>query len=132
MDRAGVDPHEELGLKADATLAQIKKAYRRLAAQWHPDRNADPQAVRRMQRINEAYRLLCERVEVMADDAEAESPVEPDPPPQQASPPPNAHAKAKAKRKWWERDWGKPRWEPDGEAAPRPLAPSPPTASSSS
>lgn len=122
MDRAGVDPHEELGLKADATLAQVKKAYRRLAAQWHPDRNADPQAVRRMQRINEAYRRLCERVEVMADDAEAEAPVEPDPPPQQASPPPNEHAKAKAKRKWWERDWGKPRWEPDGEAAPRPLA----------
>ena len=63
MDRAGVDPHEELGLKADATLAQVKKAYRRLAAQWYPDRNADPQAVRRMQRINEAYRLLCERVD---------------------------------------------------------------------
>lgn len=118
VDGAGVEPHEELGLQADATLAQVKKAYRRLAARWHPDRNADPQAVRRMQRINEAYRQLCERVEARADDADADAPVEPDPPErEQASPPPDP----KAKRKWWERDWGKPRWEPDGEAAPRPL-----------
>lgn len=115
MDRGGVDPYDELGLKADATLAQVKKAYRRLAAQWHPDRNADPLAVRRMQRINEAYRQLCERAEAMAGDAGADEPVAPEPPP---TPPPNP----KAKRKWWERDWGKPRWEPDGEAAPRSLA----------
>lgn len=115
MDRGGVDPYDELGLKADATLAQVKKAYRRLAAQWHPDRNADPLAVRRMQRINEAYRQLCERAEAMAGDAGADEPVAPEPPP---PPPPNP----KAKRKWWERDWGKPRWEPDGEAAPRSLA----------
>ena len=125
MNRGGMDPYDELGLQADASMAQVKKAYRRLAAQWHPDRNADPLAVRRMQRINEAYRLLCERVEVMADEAEA--PVEPDPPEQPERsdpppPPPPPPPKPKAQRKWWERDWGKPRWEPDGEAALRPLA----------
>lgn len=119
MDMGGMDPYEELGLTADATLAQCKKAYRRLAARWHPDRNADPLAVRRMQRINEAYRQLCEQADAVADEVGTEAPVEPDPPePQDASPPPHP----KPKRKWWERDWGKPRWEPDGEVVPRHLA----------
>ena len=44
------DPHQELGVDVGASLGEIKKAYRRLAAKWHPDRNSDPQAVRRMQR----------------------------------------------------------------------------------
>ncbi|MFZ2298680.1 MAG: J domain-containing protein, partial [Aquabacterium sp.] len=113
-----MDPYEELGLKAGATLAQAKKAYRRLAARWHPDRNADPLAVRRMQRINEAYRQVCEWGEAAADEVEASAPAETEPPQQDDAPPPHPNAK----RKWWERDWGKPRWEPDGEAAPRPLA----------
>src|SRR5579872_2126624 len=48
-----------LGLTPDATLADVKKAYRKLARQHHPDRNnADPGAIDRFRRITEAYEYL--------------------------------------------------------------------------
>jgi len=48
-----------LGLTPDATLADVKKAYRKLARQHHPDRNnADPRAIDRFRRITEAYEYL--------------------------------------------------------------------------
>jgi len=48
-----------LGLTPDATLAEVKKAYRKLARQHHPDRNnADPGAIDRFRRITEAYEYL--------------------------------------------------------------------------
>lgn len=46
--------YSELGLTAEATDAEIKTAWRRLAAQWHPDRNQSPSALRKIQRINRA------------------------------------------------------------------------------
>jgi len=48
------DPYRELGLTAEASNAEVKAAWRRLAAHWHPDRNASPQALHRIQRINRA------------------------------------------------------------------------------
>lgn len=55
-------PHEVLGLTADATPDQIKKAFRQLIMQWHPDRNPDRQtAAEEMSRkIIAAYALLTE------------------------------------------------------------------------
>ena len=48
--------YETLGLRADATAAEIRDAYRRLARRHHPDQGAaDAEA---MPRINEAYRVL--------------------------------------------------------------------------
>jgi hypothetical protein len=47
-----------LGLTADATEADIKRAYRRLAREWHPDVNPSPDATARFVEINEAYELL--------------------------------------------------------------------------
>ena len=49
-----------LELEPDATSAQIKASYRRLATQYHPDRNADPEAMKRFEAINEAYHVLCD------------------------------------------------------------------------
>jgi molecular chaperone DnaJ len=46
--------YSELGLSAQASDAEVKAAWRRLAARWHPDRNASPQALRKIQRINRA------------------------------------------------------------------------------
>ncbi len=46
--------YAELGLKPGSSDAQVKAAWRRLAAQWHPDRNDNPQALRKIQRINRA------------------------------------------------------------------------------
>jgi DnaJ-class molecular chaperone len=52
-----------LGLTSDATLADVKKAYRKLARQHHPDRNhADPGAIDRFRRITEAYEYLSARL----------------------------------------------------------------------
>ena len=47
-----------LGLKSDATLADIKKAFRQKASQFHPDRNSDPQAPARFREVQEAYDVL--------------------------------------------------------------------------
>src|SRR5260221_14743697 len=47
-----------LGVERTATDADIKRAYRKLAQQWHPDVNADPGAHDRFTEINEAYQIL--------------------------------------------------------------------------
>jgi curved DNA-binding protein len=48
-----------LGLSPEATEEEIRKAYRRLALQWHPDRNpGNPQAAERFREISEAYAVL--------------------------------------------------------------------------
>jgi len=51
--------YELLGVRADATDAQIKTAYRKAALKFHPDRNRDdPNAEQRFQEIGEAYQIL--------------------------------------------------------------------------
>lgn len=59
MTASTADYYAILGLTSDATLADVKKAYRKLARQHHPDRNnADPGAIDRFRRITEAYEYL--------------------------------------------------------------------------
>jgi len=59
MTASTADYYGILGLTPDATLADVKKAYRKLARQHHPDRNnADPGAIDRFRRITEAYEYL--------------------------------------------------------------------------
>jgi molecular chaperone DnaJ len=48
------DSYLELGLSPHSTDAEVKAAWRRLAARWHPDRNGSPHALRKIQRINRA------------------------------------------------------------------------------
>ncbi len=53
------DYYELLGLGRDATDADIKKAYRRLAIQYHPDRNqGSVEAEEKFKQISEAYQVL--------------------------------------------------------------------------
>ncbi|WP_243031039.1 DnaJ C-terminal domain-containing protein [Thermus altitudinis] len=53
------DYYAILGVGREATQEEIKKAYRRLALQYHPDRNpGDKEAEERFKEINEAYAIL--------------------------------------------------------------------------
>ncbi len=52
------DHYAALGLAANASLADIKKAYRQKAAFYHPDRNPAPDAAQRFQSVQKAYEVL--------------------------------------------------------------------------
>jgi hypothetical protein len=51
-----------LGLESTASLSQIKRSYRRLALEVHPDKNPnDPNAEQKFQRVNDAYQELLKK-----------------------------------------------------------------------
>ena len=57
-----LDLYQRLGVKRGASDEEIKKAYRSLAKQLHPDRNADnPKAAERFGQITSAYDLLSDK-----------------------------------------------------------------------
>ena len=52
------DYYEILGVKRDATQAEVKSAYRKLAKKYHPDVNKTPEASAKFKDINEAFEVL--------------------------------------------------------------------------
>jgi len=57
-----MDLYQQLGVKRGASEAEIKKAYRSLAKQLHPDRNKDnPKAAERFAKVTHAYDLLSDK-----------------------------------------------------------------------
>jgi curved DNA-binding protein len=56
------DYYETLGVKRDASEEEIKKAYRKLARQYHPDRNpGDKQAEAKFKQVQDAYDVLSDK-----------------------------------------------------------------------
>jgi molecular chaperone DnaJ len=52
------DYYETLGVGKDASQDEVKRAFRRLAMEYHPDRNSEPGAEAKFKEINEAYEVL--------------------------------------------------------------------------
>ena len=55
------DPFTILGVDREASLDEVKQAYRRLAMHWHPDRNPSALAEAQFRRVNEAYTLFLDQ-----------------------------------------------------------------------
>lgn len=70
---SAADFHQILGVTPDASAAEIKRAYKRLAMRWHPDRNPDPQAHDQFRRVREAFERLTQPAEDEATDNAAEA-----------------------------------------------------------
>jgi molecular chaperone DnaJ len=80
------DAYTLLGLAPGVDQREIKRAFRRLAMRWHPDRNADPAAIEHFKALRGAYeRLLAGLADDPAPAAEAASARGPSPEP---APPP--------------------------------------------
>jgi curved DNA-binding protein len=53
--------YDTLGITQSATEAEIKKAYRKLARQFHPDINKEPDAEDKFKEVNAAYEILSDK-----------------------------------------------------------------------
>jgi DnaJ-class molecular chaperone len=62
------DHYAALGLGSDATLADIKKAFRQKASLHHPDRSSAPDAAQRFRAVQEAYEVLSDATQRQAYD----------------------------------------------------------------
>ena len=70
---SAVDFHQILGVAPDASAAEIKRAYKRLAMRWHPDRNSDPRAHDQFRLVREAFEHLSRTPDNRGHDTGAET-----------------------------------------------------------
>jgi DnaJ-class molecular chaperone len=59
--RMGKDYYKILGISKSATDDEIKKAYRKLALKYHPDKNKAPGAEDKFKEVAEAYEVLSDK-----------------------------------------------------------------------
>ena len=51
--------YDVLGVSLKADQREIRSAYKKLARQWHPDKNKSPRAQEKILEINKAYEVRC-------------------------------------------------------------------------
>ena len=56
--KSEADYYDVLGVERSATEEDIRRAFRKLAMEWHPDRNKEKDAEERFKTVNEAYQVL--------------------------------------------------------------------------
>jgi molecular chaperone DnaJ len=73
-----MSPYDLLGLDRDASEAQVRRAYRRLARRWHPDLNpGNAEAARQYAAITEAFEILVDPTRRRTFDASGPAPAAP-------------------------------------------------------
>lgn len=75
------DYYRVLGVSQDASTSEIRRAYRRLARQHHPDRNPSPDGAERFRTLVEAYAVLNDPARRAHYDHARQPPARRDPPP---------------------------------------------------
>lgn len=68
LDLPTADPYDTLGVPSGASAEDIKRAFRRKASFYHPDRNAAPDAAQRFREAQAAYELLSDDTRRRAHD----------------------------------------------------------------
>ena len=58
-----MDPYSVLGIPKDANEETIKKKYKKLALQFHPDKNPDPEASEKFKEISQAYKKITSKTD---------------------------------------------------------------------
>jgi DnaJ family protein B protein 6 len=70
MSGLNLDYYSVLEISRNATAVDVKKAYRKLALKWHPDKNPDDKeaAEKKFKEISEAYEVLSDGMFDSSDD----------------------------------------------------------------
>ena len=63
MSKTKTDYYETLGVSKTSTQEEIRKAYKKLAVKWHPDKNPEDR-----DKATEQFRLIAEAYEVLSDE----------------------------------------------------------------
>jgi len=90
-----MDPYSTLGVTKNASIIEVKQAYRRLVKQWHPDLNPSPNAKYEFDKVQQAYDRITKAQPAMAT---ARPQTSPQPNPPQPTRPQRAHAERLRKR----------------------------------